>query len=391
VSDVLIIGGARTPMGGLLGDLSEATANELGMTAIAATLERTGVAPEAIDEVFMGCVLPAGLKQCPARQAMLGANIPSSTGAVTINKACGSGMQATIFGADSITAGTNQLAITGGLESMSNAPQLLLTGRKGQRLGHSQLYDHMFYDGLEDAYTGAAMGTFAQKTADEHGLTREEMDAFAIESLTRAQRAIDQSLNSQEIAPVTIRTRRGEHCVSIDEQPHKANLEKIPQLRPAFAKDGTITPANSSSISDGASALLLASEAAAASHGLTPRARIIGHTRHSLAPESFTLAPIGAVEKLLAKTGWSASDVDLWEVNEAFAMVTMLTMRALDLDPACVNVHGGACAQGHPVGSTGSRIIVTLMHALEHYGKKRGIAALCIGGGEATAMAIELI
>jgi acetyl-CoA C-acetyltransferase len=391
VSDVLIIGGARTPMGGLLGDLSEATANELGTTAIAATLERTGVAPEAIDEVFMGCVLPAGLKQCPARQAMLGANIPSSTGAVTINKACGSGMQATIFGADSITAGTNQLAITGGLESMSNAPQLLLTGRKGQRLGHSQLYDHMFYDGLEDAYTGAAMGTFAQKTADEHGLTREEMDAFAIESLTRAQRAIDQSLNSQEIAPVTIRTRRGEHCVSIDEQPHKANLEKIPQLRPAFAKDGTITPANSSSISDGASALLLASEAAVASHGLTPRARIIGHTRHSLAPESFTLAPIGAVEKLLAKTGWSASDVDLWEVNEAFAMVTMLTMRALDLDPACVNVHGGACAQGHPIGSTGSRIIVTLMHALEYYGKKRGIAALCIGGGEATAMAIELI
>ncbi|MGA0433193.1 MAG: thiolase family protein [Luminiphilus sp.] len=391
MSDVLIIGGARTPMGGLLGDLSEATANELGTTAIAATLERTGVAPEAIDEVFMGCVLPAGLKQCPARQAMLGANIPSSTGAVTINKACGSGMQATIFGADSITAGTNQLAITGGLESMSNAPQLLLTGRKGQRLGHSQLYDHMFYDGLEDAYTGAAMGTFAQKTADEHGLTREEMDAFAIESLTRAQRAIDQSLNSQEIAPVTIRTRRGEHCVSIDEQPHKANLEKIPQLRPAFAKDGTITPANSSSISDGASALLLASEAAVASHGLTPRARIIGHTRHSLAPESFTLAPIGAVEKLLAKTGWSASDVDLWEVNEAFAMVTMLTMRALDLDPACVNVHGGACAQGHPIGSTGSRIIVTLMHALEHYGKKRGIAALCIGGGEATAMAIELI
>ena len=391
MSDVLIIGGARTPMGGLLGDLSEATANELGTTAIAATLERTGVAPEAIDEVFMGCVLPAGLKQCPARQAMLGANIPSSTGAVTINKACGSGMQATIFGADSITAGTNQLAITGGLESMSNAPQLLLTGRKGQRLGHSQLYDHMFYDGLEDAYTGAAMGTFAQKTADEHGLTREEMDAFAIESLTRAQRAIDQSLNSQEIAPVTIRTRRSEHCVSIDEQPHKANLEKIPQLRPAFAKDGTITPANSSSISDGASALLLASEAAAASHGLTPRARIIGHTRHSLAPESFTLAPIGAVEKLLAKTGWSASDVDLWEVNEAFAMVTMLTMRALDLDPACVNVHGGACAQGHPIGSTGSRIVVTLMHALEYYGKKRGIAALCIGGGEATAMAIELI
>jgi acetyl-CoA C-acetyltransferase len=391
LSEVLIIDGARTPMGGLLGDLSGATANELGTTAIAATLECSGVAPEAIDEVFMGCVLPAGLKQCPARQAMLAAKIPSNTGAVTINKACGSGMQATIFGADSITAGTNQLTITGGLESMSNAPQLLLTGRKGQRLGHTKLYDHMFYDGLEDAYTGAAMGTFAQRTADEHGLTREEMDAFAIESLTRAQRAIDEGLNSKEIAPVTIRTRRGEHVVTVDEQPHKANLEKIPQLRPAFAEGGTITPANSSSISDGASALLLASEASVASHGLSPRARIVAHARHSLAPESFTLAPIGAVEKLLAKTGWKAADVDLWEINEAFAMVTMLTTRAMDLDPACVNIHGGACAQGHPIGSTGSRIIVTLMHALEHYGKQRGVAALCIGGGEATAVAIELI
>lgn len=391
VSEVLIIDGARTPMGGLLGDLSGATGNELGTAAIAATLERSGVSPEAIDEVFMGCVLPAGLKQCPARQAMLGAKIPSSTGAVTINKACGSGMQATIFGADSITAGTNQLTITGGLESMSNAPQLLMTGRKGQRLGHSQLFDHMFYDGLEDAYTGAAMGTFAQKTADEHGLTREEMDAFAIESLTRAQRAIDEGLNHREIAAVTIRTRRGEQCVSVDEQPHKANLEKIPQLRPAFAESGTITPANSSSISDGASALLLASEVAAASNGLTPKARIVAHARHSLAPESFTLAPIGAVEKVLHKAGWNAKDVDLWEINEAFAMVTMLTTRALDLDPACVNIHGGACAQGHPIGSTGSRVIVTLMHALQHYGKKRGVAALCIGGGEATAVAIELI
>ena len=391
MTDVMIIDGARTPMGGLLGDLADATANELGTTAISATLERSGASAEAIDEVFMGCVLPAGLKQCPARQAMLGAGIPNTTGAVTINKACGSGMQATIFAADSITAGTNQLVISGGLESMSNAPQILMTGRRGQRLGHSKVYDHMFLDGLEDAYTGAAMGTFAQKTADERGLTREEMDAFAIESLTRAQRAIDEGLNSKEIAPVTIKTRRGEHTVTIDEQPHKANLEKIPQLRPAFAEGGTITPANSSSISDGASALLLASESAASAHGLTPRARIVAHARNSLAPESFTLAPIGATEQVLAKAGWTASDVDLWEVNEAFAMVTMLTTRALDLDPACVNVHGGACAQGHPVGSTGSRIIVTLIHALEHYGKKRGVAALCIGGGEATAMAIELI
>lgn len=391
MSDVLIVDGARTPMGGLLGDLAETTANELGTTAITATLERAGVAPEAIDEVFMGCVLPAGLKQCPARQAMLAAGIPASTGAVTINKACGSGMQATIFGADSITAGTNQLVITGGLESMSNAPQILMTGRKGQRLGHSKLYDHMFLDGLEDAYTGAAMGTFAQKTADEHGLTREEMDAFAIESLTRAQRAIDEGLNQEEIAPVTIRSRKGEQVVSVDEQPHKANLEKIPQLRPAFAEGGTITPANSSSISDGASALLLASEAAVVEHGLTPRARIIAHARNSLEPASFTLAPIGAVEQVLTKAGWTAADVDLWEVNEAFAMVTMLTTRALGLDPARVNVHGGACAQGHPIGSTGSRVIVTLMHALKRYGKRRGVAALCIGGGEATAMAIELI
>ncbi|MDG2461011.1 MAG: thiolase family protein [Luminiphilus sp.] len=391
MKDVMIIDGARTPMGGLLGDLAGATANELGTTAIGATLERADAQAEAIDEVFMGCVLPAGLKQCPARQAMLGAGIPSTTGAVTINKACGSGMQAAIFGADSVTAGTNDVVICGGLESMSNAPQILMTGRKGQRLGHTKLYDHMFLDGLEDAYTGAAMGTFAQKTADEHGLTREEMDAFAIESLTRARRAIDEGLNSREIAPVTIRTRKGEHIVTFDEQPHKANLEKIPQLRPAFAAGGTITPANSSSISDGASALLLASESAAAAHGLKARARIVAHARNSLDPEAFTLAPIGAAEQVLAKAGWSASDVDLWEINEAFAMVTMLTTRALNLDPTCVNVHGGACAQGHPVGSTGSRIIVTLMHALEHYGKKRGVAALCIGGGEATAMAIELI
>ena len=391
MSDVLIVDGARTPMGGLLGDLSDATANELGTTAIAATLERASASPEAVDEVFMGCVLPAGLKQCPARQAMLAAGVPSTTGAVTINKACGSGMQATIFGIDSIAAGTNQLVVSGGLESMSNAPQILMSGRKGQRLGHTKLFDHMFIDGLEDAYTGAAMGTFAQKTADAHGLTREGMDAFAIESLTRAQRAIDEGLNAREIAPVTIRTRRGEHTVSVDEQPHKANLEKIPQLRPAFAEGGTITPANSSSISDGASALLLASEGAIARHGLKPRARIVAHARNSLAPEDFTLAPIGAAEQVLAKAGWSASEVDLWEINEAFAMVTMLTTHALDLDSACVNVHGGAIALGHPLGCTGAKLTVQLLNELKTQRAKHGIVTMCVGTGQGAAGVFEML
>ncbi len=388
---VFIVGGARTPMGGLLGDLATIPATELGTVAIKATLDKTGVAGEHIDEVFMGCVLPAGLKQCPARQAMIGAGIPTSTGAVTVNKACGSGMQATIYGIDSIRAGTNSLVVAGGLESMTNAPHLLPGSRKGIRLAHGAVLDHMFTDGLEDAYTGGAMGAFAQKTADENGLTREEMDGFAIESLIRAKRAIDDDLIKDEIAPVTIKTRKGEHIISDDEQPHKGNIDKIPTLRPAFAKDGTITAANSSSISDGGSALLLASESAVATHKLQPMARIVAHSRFSRAPDEFTIAPIGAIEAVLAKMGWTAGEVDLWEINEAFAMVTMLSMRAFDLDHAKVNVHGGACAQGHPIGSTGSRIIVTLMHALKHYGKQRGIAALCIGGGEATAVAIEMI
>jgi len=388
---VFIVNGARTPMGGLMGDLAEVAATELGTIAIESTLERSGIDASKVDEVFMGCVLPAGLKQCPARQAMLGAGIPSSTGAVTINKACGSGMQSAIYGFDSIVAGTNQLVIAGGLESMTNAPQLLLSGRKGIRLGHGKIYDHMFYDGLEDAYTGGAMGSFAQKTADEHGITREEMDDYAIASLARAQAAIAEGLIADEIAPVVIKTRKGEHTVSQDEQPLKGSAEKIPTLRPAFAQDGTITAANASSISDGASALLLASGSAVEAHDLKPMARVLAHSRFSRAPEDFTLAPVGAIEKLLEKTGWSASDVDLWEINEAFAMVTMLSMRAFDLDHAKVNVHGGACAQGHPIGSTGSRIIVTLAHALKRYGKKRGIAALCIGGGEATAVAIETL
>ena len=386
---IYLVGGARTPMGGLLGDLADVSAVELGTTAVHSTLEKTGIDPGTIDEVFMGCVLPAGLKQCPARQAMIGAGIPSSTGAVTVNKACGSGMQATIYGVDSIAAGTNEVVISGGLESMSNAPQLLLSGRKGIRLGHGQTFDHMFIDGLEDAYTGGAMGSFAQTTADAHGLSREAMDSYAIASLERAKAATEGGLLADEIAPVTIRTRKGEHTVEHDEQPLKGRPDKIPSLRPAFTKDGTITAANSSSISDGASALLLASESAVAKHGLNPMARIVAHARFSRAPEEFTLAPVGAIEKLLAKTGWQANEVDLWEINEAFAMVTMLAMQAFDLDHERVNVHGGACAQGHPIGSTGSRILVTLAHALARYGKKRGIAALCIGGGEATAVAIE--
>ena len=386
---IYIVNGARTPMGGLMGDLAAVSAPELGSTAIEAAVSKSGISSSAIDEVFMGCVLPAGLKQCPARQAMRFAGLPDNIGAVTVNKACGSGMQAAIFGIDSIRAGTNRVAIAGGLESMSNAPHLMPSSRKGQRLGHTQVFDHMFMDGLEDAYTGAAMGSFAQQTADDHGLSREAMDAFAIQSLSRAKDAIENGLLTAEIAPVTVKTRRDTIVVKDDEQPHKGRIDKIPELRAAFAKDGTITAANASSISDGASALVLASESAVEEHGLTPMARVIAHSRASRDPAEFTLAPVDAIEKLLEKTGWTADSVDLWEINEAFAMVTMLAMQAHNLDANTVNVHGGACAQGHPIGSTGSRLIVTLMHALQHYGKQRGVAALCIGGGEATAIAIE--
>jgi len=378
-------------MGGLLGSLSAVPATELASTAIAEAISRSGVDTAAVDEVFMGCVLPAGLKQCPARQSAIGAGIPKSAGAVTVNKACGSGMQAAIFAYDSIIAGTNKIVVAGGMESMSNAPHLLMGARGGLGSGHKSTYDHMFLDGLEDAYTGRAMGSFAQETANERGITREQMDAFAIESLTRAKKAIDSGALVAEIAPVTVTTRKGVSVVADDEQPHKANVEKIPGLRPAFAQDGTITAANASSISDGASALVLASEEEARARGFKPMARIVGHARHSQEPSEFTIAPIGAIQKLLERTGWKAKDVDLFEINEAFAMVTMLAMQDLGLDHKKVNVHGGACAQGHPIGSTGSRIIVTLMYALKKYGKKRGVAALCIGGGEATAVAIELI
>ena len=390
-SPVVIINGARTPMGGLLGALSSVAAPDLGATAISSTLERGGVASEHIDEVFMGCVLAAGLKQCPARQAALSAGIPNSAGAVTVNKACGSGMQAAIFGYDSIAAGTNSAVIAGGMESMSRAPHMLSGARSGIGTGNRQITDHMFTDGLEDAYTGRAMGSFAQETADSRGITRQQMDAFAIESLKRAKKAIESGTLRDETAAVTIRTRGGESVVADDEQPHRAVPEKISTLRPAFAEGGTITAANSSSISDGASALLLMSETRADKLGLAPMARMQAHARHSQAPGDFTTAPIGAIRKLLDATGWRLSDVDLFEINEAFAMVTMITMEELGLEHAKVNVNGGACAQGHPIGSTGSRIMVTLMHALAKRRLKRGIAALCIGGGEATAVAIELI
>jgi acetyl-CoA C-acetyltransferase len=388
---VVIVTGARTPMGGLQGSLSTIAAPQLGSTAIEATLERAAVDASDVDEVFMGCVLPAGLKQSPARQAALGAGIPAASGAVTVSKVCGSGMQAAIFAHDSILAGTNRTVVAGGMESMSNAPHILPPGsRGGLRSGHGQFFDHMFLDGLEDAYTGRSMGSFAQETADQRGITREQMDAFAIESLNRAKQAIDDGSLREEIAAVTVTSRRGDSVVLEDEQPHKAMVDKIPKLRPAFDKDGTITAANSSSISDGASALLLMAGSEAEARNITPMARMVAHTRHSQQPSEFTIAPIGAIEKLLAKTGWSIEDVDLFEINEAFAMVTMLAIQDLGLDHARVNVHGGACAQGHPIGSTGSRILVSLMYALKKLGKKRGIAALCIGGGEATAVAIEL-
>ena len=388
---VVIVNGARTPMGGLQGSLAALTAAQLGSTAIAAALERSGVEASAIDEIFMGCVLPGGLKQGPARQAARGAGIPDAAGAVTLNKLCGGGMQATIFGFDSIAAGTNQAVVCGGMESMSNAPHLIPGARGGVRTGHAKLLDHMFVDGLEDADTGRAMGSFAQETANQRGLTREQMDAFAVESLTRAKRAIEDGSLQAETAPVTVSGRKGDTVVSDDEQPHKAALEKIPNLRPAFAADGTITAANSSSISDGASALVLMNESAAEAQGLKPMARIVAHARHSQHPSEFTIAPIGAMEKLLAKTGWGIDEIDLFEINEAFAMVTMLAITDLGLDHSKVNIHGGACAQGHPIGSTGSRIIVSLMYALQKLGKQRGVAALCIGGGEATAVAIEMI
>ncbi|MDO3720354.1 acetyl-CoA C-acyltransferase [Marinobacter sp. chi1] len=389
---VVIVSGVRTPMGGFQGSLSPLSAPELGAITIAEAVKRAGLQPADVQEVIMGNVLPAGLKQGPARQAMRQAGLPDSTGATTINKLCGSGMKAAMFAHDLIKAGSNDIMVAGGMESMSNAPYILPNARKGYRMGAGDtVQDHMFLDGLEDAETGRLMGAFAQEMADKKGYTREDMDAYAIQSLKRAQRAIEDGVLADEIVPVTVKTRKGETVVEHDEQPFNANIEKIPSLRPAFSKDGTVTAANASSISDGASALVLMSESEAEKRGLKPVARIVGHSTQSQHPSEFTCAPVGAIETLLGKTGWNKADVDLFEINEAFAMVAMMPIRELGLDPDKVNVHGGACAQGHPVGSTGSRLLVTLMHALQRHGKKRGVAALCIGGGEATAMAIELI
>jgi len=388
---VYIAAGARTPMGGMQGCFTDLTAVNLGSAAIAEAVERANLKGGDIDEVIMGCVLPNGLRQGPARQAAMDAGIPVESGATTINKLCGSGMKATMLAHDLIKAGSNEVMVAGGMESMTNAPYMLPKARGGMRMGHGEIQDSMFTDGLEDAKTGRAMGTFAQEVADQYQLTREEMDQFAITSLTRAKEAIDNGSLKDEIVPVTVKTRKGEFVVKDDEQPHNANIDKIPALRPAFKADGTVTAANSSSISDGASALVLASEAAISERGLTPVARIVGHATNSRHPSEFTLAPIGAIEKLLDKTGWNKDDVDLFEINEAFAMVTMLAIKELGLDPDKVNVHGGACAQGHPIGSSGARIIVSLMYALKKQGRSKGIAALCIGGGEATAIAIEMV
>jgi len=391
MSDIVIVSGARTPMGGFQGSLSSVAAVDLGAAAIRAAVERAGVAPADVQEVIMGCVLPAGLKQGPARQASLNAGLPSATGCTTINKLCGSGMKAVMMAFDSLKAGSNNVMIAGGMESMSNAPYVMTKARAGLRMGHGEIKDHMFLDGLEDARTGRLMGSFAQETADQYGITREEMDAYAIESLKRAQAAIASGALDAEIVPITVSGRKGEVLVKDDEQPLTANLDKIPGLKPAFRKDGTITAANASSISDGASALLLMTAEEAAKRGLTPLAKIVAHATQSQDPSEFTIAPIGSISNLLKKTGWDKTDVDLFEINEAFAMVTMLAMREHGLDHAKVNIYGGACAQGHPVGSTGSRIILTLINALKNTGGKRGIASLCIGGGEATAVAVELL
>ena len=391
MTDIVIVNGARTAMGGFQGSLSGQTAPELGAATIKAAISRAGLQPNDVEEVIMGCVLSAGLKQGPARQAMRQAGIPDAAGAVTINKLCGSGMKAVMQAADMIKAGSATVVIAGGMESMSNAPYVLPKARAGYRMGHGEIKDHMFLDGLEDAETSRLMGSFAQDMANSKGYTREQMDDFAIRSLKRAQTAITEGYFTDEIVPVTVSTRKGDVIVDKDEQPFNANIDKIPTLRPAFAKDGTITAANASSISDGASALVLTSADNATAKGLTPLAKIVAYASNSQHPSEFTIAPVGAIQKVLNKTGWAVAEVDLWEINEAFAMVTMCPIDEFRLDAEKVNINGGACALGHPVGSTGSRIILTLIHALKRTGGKKGIAALCIGGGEATAVAIELL
>ncbi|GFD89046.1 acetyl-CoA acetyltransferase [Tenacibaculum sp. KUL152] len=386
---VVIVAAKRTPMGGFNGSLSGVSATHLGEVAIKSAVENLDVS--AIDEVIMGCVLPAGLGQSPARQASLGAGLPLSAGVTTINKVCGSGLKAVMLAHDLIKAGSAETIVAGGMESMSNAPYMLPKARTGYRMGHGQVLDHMMLDGLENAYDGKAMGCFAQETADEESITRGEMDEFALSSLSKAHEAINSGTFSDEIVPVTLSTRKGDVVVDTDEGPGSARPEKIPTLRPAFKKDGTVTAANSSSISDGAAALVVMSESKANALGLAPLARVVAHATHSIEPENFTVAPVGAMEKVLDKAGWQKEDVDLFEINEAFAMVTMLAIKKLGLDAEKVNVKGGACALGHPIGASGARILVTLLHALKQRGGKKGIASLCIGGGEGVALAVEML
>ncbi|NNM62838.1 MAG: acetyl-CoA C-acyltransferase [Steroidobacteraceae bacterium] len=388
---ILILSAMRTPMGAFQGALAPVSAPQLGTAAIRGAIAAAGVAPADVDEVIMGCVLPAGLGQAPARQAALGAGLPNTVPATTLNKMCGSAMRAIMCGADQIAAGSASIVVAGGLESMTNAPYLLPKARAGYRMGHQEVLDHMFYDGLQSPWDGKLMGVFAEATAAEYGFSRAEQDAFATASVRRAQAAVRAGTFSAEIAPVIAATRKGETKIAEDETPHTLDIGKIPSLKAAFKKDGTVTAASSSGIADGAAALVLSSSSSAAARGLVPLARIVGHASFAREPEWFTLAPIGAILKLLARIGWSAADVDLYEINEAFAVVTMAAMRDLKLDPEKVNVNGGACALGHPIGATGARLLATLLHALRARGKRRGIASLCIGGGEATAIAVELV
>ena len=389
---IVILSTARTPMGAMQGCLADATATDLGATAVRAAVERAGIDGAKVDRIYMGCVLPAGLGQAPARQAAIKAGLPKSVQATTVNKVCGSGMQTVIMGAEALMAGNADLIVAGGMESMTNAPYLLKKHRSGARIGHDTAYDHMFLDGLEDAYEeGRAMGSFAQCTADEYQLTRENMDEFTLASLTRAKSAIESGAFKDEIVAVTIKGRKGDVIVDTDEAPSRARPDKIPTLKPAFAKDGTITAATSSSISDGAAAVVLMRESDANAQGLKPVARIVATAAHAREPAQFTIAPVGAIEKLLKKAGWSVADVELWEVNEAFACVAMFAMKDLGIPHDKINVNGGATALGHPIGASGTRILVTLVNALKHKGLKRGVASLCIGGGEATAVAVELI
>jgi acetyl-CoA C-acetyltransferase len=392
MKDVLIVAGARTPIGAFLGDLAPLPATQLGAVAIRAALERARVAGESVGEVYMGCVLPAGLGQAPARQASIRAGIPSSVGGVTVNKVCGSGLKAVVLGGNAIAVGEHDLVVAGGMESMSNAPYLVPKAREGLRLGHAQLIDSMIQDGLWDAYGNVHMGECGELCAREHKITRADQDAYAAESYRRAQKAEAAGKFRAEIVPVEVPQRKGPpQLVSSDEGPRRGDVEKLASLRPSFQKDGTITAGNASSINDGAAALVLAGADVVAARGLTPLARIVGSAGHAQAPEWFTTAPAGAIGRLLQKIGWLAQDVDLWEINEAFAVVSLINNRMLGIDPARVNVWGGAVALGHPIGASGARLLVTLLSALRDAGKRRGVASLCIGGGEATAMAIELV